>query len=134
MWGNPHDSADRSECVSDTIVLLLLGTFADAFTPFPAISDGNFVEQFQTNGFGYWPSFPAMTIPRLFRGRAPAEGRRGHKASATPQQSSGLLQSDAGMFSTSGDSRSRPDRPTSSILCACRARTARGMALDYTPR
>src|SRR5262245_27860871 len=58
----------------------------------------------------------------------------GHRASATPRQSSCPPRNGGHRFSTSGDSRSRPDRPTSSILCACHARTARGMARDYTPR
>src|SRR5262245_57670621 len=58
----------------------------------------------------------------------------GHRASATPQQSSCPPRNGGHMFSTSGDSRLRPDCPTSSILCACHARTARGMARDYTPR
>src|SRR5262245_28139475 len=56
----------------------------------------------------------------------------GHRARATPQQSSGLLLSDAGMFSTSGDSRDRPDRPTSPNPCGCRGRGVRDRAPGYT--
>src|SRR5262252_6233509 len=56
----------------------------------------------------------------------------GHRARATPQQSSGLLLSDAGMFSTSGDIRDRPDRPTSPNPCGCRGRRVRDRAPGYT--
>src|SRR5262249_46298657 len=65
---------------------------------------------------------------------SPERGVGRHKASATPQQSSCPPRNGGHRFSTSGDSGSRPDCPTSSILYACRARTARGMAQDYTPR
>src|SRR5215475_1649741 len=58
----------------------------------------------------------------------------GHRASATPRQSSGLLQSDADTFSTSGDSQCRPDRPTSPSLCGCHERRVRDRARGCTPR
>src|SRR5262249_48096054 len=58
----------------------------------------------------------------------------GHRANATPQQSSGLLRSDADMFSTSGDNHRRLDRPTSPNPCGCRGRRVRDRARGCTLR